>query len=150
MTCFCKSAEEHAARALANAEFARRQTEEVNVIYQTEQRKAEQRQAVERIRELSERSPNPDEFKIVDYEQIDKHLVLKVRYPSCVRCSFDQCKVMVFLSVTMKQVLGWTRIDPHFRAGKDVGLEAPSPAARFPASSEGWADAITYAKSQVL
>jgi hypothetical protein len=105
-------------------------------------------QALKRMAELSERSPNPDEFKIVDYEQIGDHLVLKVRYPSCARCSYDQCKVMVFLNVTLKQSLAWTRIDPHFREGKAPDLESPSPAARFPGSSDGWGDAIAYAQSK--
>ncbi|HEY6925019.1 MAG TPA: hypothetical protein VI653_16210 [Steroidobacteraceae bacterium] len=102
-----------------------------------------------RLTELSERSPNPDDFRIVDYEQVDRHLVIKVRYPSCKRCSYDQCKVMVFLDVTMKKALSWMRIDPHFRAEKDSGLQAPSPVARFPASAEGWSDAIAFARSKV-
>lgn len=147
MTCHCKGGpggEEHAQRFREQQEYSLKASAE------HERKKAAEREAdsAKRIRELAERSPNPDEFKIVDYEQVDKHLVLKVRYPGCVRCSFDQCKVMVFFSVTMKQALGWTRIDPHFRVQKDVGLGAPPPAARFPASPEGWTDAIAYARSK--
>lgn len=142
MTCHCKTHEEHAQRAVEQSNYSRQAAED------SLRRQAQEREAADdkRIRELSERSPNPDQYKIVDYEQVDKHLVLKVRYPSCVRCSFDQCKVMVFFNVTMKQALGWTRIDPHFRADKDAGLEAPSPVARFPASAEGWTDALGYAR----
>ncbi len=130
MTCKCRTLVEHAARAGDRA---------LSVEYD---------QAVKRATELSERSPNLDDFKIVDYEQVEKHLVLKVRYPSCKRCSYDRCKVMVFLGVTMKSALSWVRIDPHFRDEKDSGLGSPSPVARFPASTEGWSDAVAYARSK--
>jgi hypothetical protein len=135
MTCHCKSPQEHAQRA----EDQRQYSAQASIEH-------ERKKSADRVRELAERSPNPDEFKIVDYEQVGAHLVLKVRYPSCVRCAFDQCKVMVFFRATMKKALGWTRIDPHFREEKDSGLQAPSPAARFPASAEGWTDAVAYAQ----
>lgn len=144
MTCHCRSPEEHARRAEEQAQYSAQQSAEY------ERKKAAEREAEanRRIAELAARSPNPDEFKIVDYEQVDKHLVLKVRYPSCKKCAYDQCKVMVFLNATMKRALAWTRIDPHFREEKNASPEAPSPAARFPASLEGWSDAIAYARSK--
>ncbi len=144
MTCHCKSPQEHAARETQNrADSARWAAEN------TLKKAAEQEADVNRrFAELAERSPNPDDFRIVDYEQVDHHLVVKVRYPACKRCTYDQCKVMVFLGVTMKKALAWTRIDPHFREGKDFGLQAPSPVARFPASAEGWSDAIAFARSK--
>lgn len=146
MSCRCKTQEEHAARAVEQSNYSRQAADDLH------RRQAQDREAVnaKRIRELAERSPNPDEFKIVDYAEAHKHLVLRVRYPSCVRCSYDQCKVMVFFSVTMKQALRWTRIDPHFREAGSASVlvtdQAPSPAARFPASAEGWADAVAYAE----
>ena len=73
------------------------------------------------------------------------HLVMKVKYPNCALCAYEGQKVMVFLNVTEAQVLKWRRIDPHFRATKALPQEAPSPAARFPASQEGWRDALDYA-----
>lgn len=144
MTCHCKTHEEHAQRAVEQSNYSRQAAED------SLRRQAQEREAVDakRIRELSERSPNPDDFRVVDFEQVDKYLVLKVRYPSCKRCSFDQCKVLVFSSTTMKQALGWTRIDPHFQKDSRPPIEAPSPSARFPASSEGWSDAIAYARSK--
>lgn len=145
MTCRCSSPQEHARRESEQRAYSERMTME------NERKKTAEREAdySRRLTELSERSPNPDEFRIVDYEQVDKHLVLKVRYPSCRRCSYDQCKVMVFLNVTMKTALRWTRIDPHFREEKDSGLGAPSPVARFPGSDEGWSDAVAFARSKV-
>lgn len=144
MTCHCKTHEEHAQRAVEQSQYSQQ------AALDRARQQAQEREAADakRIRELSERSPNPDDFKIVDYEQVDKHLVLKVRYPSCKRCSFDQCKVMVFLSITMKHALRWGRIDPHFEEDSRPPIEAPSPAARFPASEVGWTDAIAFARSK--
>lgn len=139
MTCRCRSPQEHAQRASERADDAAQA--DANLML---------RKSEARAKELSERSPNPDDFKIIDYEQVAQHLVLKVRYPGCKRCSYDGDKVMVFFNVTMKKALAWTRIDPHFREDKREGLEAPSPAARFPASSEGWADAVEYAHNKAL
>jgi hypothetical protein len=144
MTCRCRTPQEHAAREADNralsVEYDRKEAAK-----RTADREAE---IARRATELAERSPNPDDFRIVDYEQVDNHLVIKVRYPSCKRCSYDACKVMVFLGATMKKALAWTRIDPHFREEKDSGLQAPSPAARFPASADGWSDAVAYARSK--
>lgn len=104
-----------------------------------------------RVKELEERTPDPDKYEIVEVERVGQHLVMKVRYPSCVSCAYEGCKVMVFLGVSEAQVLRWRRIDPHFRDPKrgqamNGSSEAPSPAARFPASTEGWADALEYAR----
>lgn len=148
MTCNCRGGyggHEHAQREAERA----RESAQASIEYERKKAAERQSEADKRIQELAERSPNPDEFRIVDYEQVDRHLVIKVRYPSCKRCSYDQCKVMVFLDVTMKRALAWTRIDPHFREEKDAGLAAPSSVARFPASAEGWADAVAFARSKV-
>lgn len=98
-----------------------------------------------RMRELEARSPNPDQYQIEEVERVGPHLVMKVKYPSCSKCSFEGSKVLVFLNATEAQALRWRRIDPHFRETVVSLSEAPSPAARFPASAEGWEDAITYA-----
>ena len=66
---------------------------------------------------------------------------------------------MVFLNTTELDVLRWKEIDPHFRPQKEEGTQyakgalkdpkkAPSPAARFPASDEGWKDAIEYTRTK--
>lgn len=96
-------------------------------------------------------SPTPDDYEVEEVEQIDPHLVLRVRYPSCSACAYEGSKVLVILGATPVQAMKWRRIDPHFRdPGKARDArEAPSPAARFPASVEGWTDALAYARGKV-
>lgn len=95
-------------------------------------------------------TPDASKYEIVEVERIGAHLVMKVRYPNCTRCAFEGTKVMVFLNVTEVQVIRWRKIDPHFRpvAKLPQVQDAPSPSARFPASKEGWDDALAYARSK--
>jgi len=95
-------------------------------------------------------TPDASNYTIEEVERIGKHLVMKVKYPNCRSCSFEGVKVMVFLNVTEMQVIHWRKIDPHFRDPKSRNskTEAPSPAARFPGSADGWVDALTYARGK--
>lgn len=93
-------------------------------------------------------TPDASAFAIEDARDIGPHLVLKVRYPNCAKCAYEGNKVMVYLNVSPLQALRWKKIDPHFRAPRGSENEAPSPAARFPASPTGWSDAIAYAASK--
>lgn len=108
-------------------------------------KKAEEREA-----DLLARTPNPDVFEVTELEQVGAHLVVKVQYTSCTKCSFDAQKVMVFFDVKVKDVVFWKRIDPHFREPptKDDPKVAPPPRARFPADDAGWQDALDYARSR--
>lgn len=101
-------------------------------------------------KEMEARTPNPLDFEVVDVEQVGEHLVAKVRYSSCTKCSFDAQKVMVFLDTQIKDVVFWKRIDPHFQepVGERDRKTAPPPRARFPADEQGWADALEYARSR--
>ena len=101
--------------------------------------------------ELKANTPDPDKFQVEDVEQIGTHLVLKVRYPSCSKCAYEGDKILIILNASLKEALKWRRIDPHFRDPKIKLMPtwAPSPAARFPASSEGWLDALAYARTKV-
>lgn len=94
--------------------------------------------------------PDSEKYAIEDVEQIGAHLVLKIRYPNCSKCSYEGVKVLVYLNTDTRAALKWRKIDPHFADPKTRRgpTEAPSPAARFPASAEGWADAMAYAKSK--
>lgn len=96
-------------------------------------------------------TPDAEKFEIEEVERVGEHLVLKVRYPNCRKCAYEGNKVMVFLGVSEGQALKWKKIDPHFRdPSRPVSArEAPAPAARFPASKEGWADALVYARGKV-
>jgi hypothetical protein len=97
-------------------------------------------------------TPDKRNYEIEDVERVGAHLVMKVRYPNCALCSYEGRKVMVFLNVTEKDALQWREIDPHFAAPRKSPLPlpktAPSPAARFPASPEGWTDALAYARTK--
>lgn len=100
--------------------------------------------------ELYARTPDVDKYEIEDVSRVGRNLVLKVRYPNCSKCAYEGSKVMVFLNVSEAEALKWRRIDPHFRDPKAARQknEAPAPAARFPASPEGWSDALVFAQGK--
>lgn len=101
---------------------------------------------IERLKDMVPPTPDSDNYSIEDVVQVGPHLVMKVRYPNCKKCSFEGDKVMVFVSVSTLDALKWKKIDPHFRDSRAVShRESPSPAARFPASETGWRDALAYA-----
>ena len=110
--------------------------------------KMRQRLSIEIKKQIEAESPNPADFDVLEAQEVGPHLVAKVQYPNCVKCSYEGVKVMVFLNATLKQAVRWRKIDPHFRDAVVDAREAPSPAARFPASAEGWQDALDYAKQK--
>lgn len=95
------------------------------------------------------KTPDKRNYSVEDVTRVGPHLVVKAKYPNCASCAFEGVKIMVFLNVTENEALRWKEIDPHFRP-KARGLAscAPSPAARFPGSAEGWNDALAYAKAK--
>lgn len=97
----------------------------------------------------SDNSPRPDEFQVQRVESVGPHMVLEVLYPSCRRCAYEGRKVLVLLNTTAAAGMRWRKMDPHFADPKKAAQrgpdEAPAPAARFPASPEGWQDALSYA-----
>lgn len=95
-------------------------------------------------------TPDAASFEVVIGQQVGAHLVLMVRYPNCARCAYEGRKIMVFLRTSALDALKWKKVDPHFRAPNApvIATEAPSPAARFPGSDEGWQDALTYAAAK--
>jgi hypothetical protein len=101
--------------------------------------------------EIKAMTPDATQYTIVDFERVGPHLVMKVLYPNCRKCSYEGNKVLVYLNVSEIQVLKWKKMDPHFRDPKKPGPpdEAPGPNARFPASQEGWEDAKSYARSKL-
>src|SRR6185437_5794087 len=94
------------------------------------------------------KTPDAEKYTIEDFFRTGANIVLKVKYPNCASCAYEGTKVMVFLNVSEAQILRWRRIDPHFRDPKvkDLPTSAPSPAARFPASIDGWNQAVEYAR----
>lgn len=91
-------------------------------------------------------TPDSKFYKIQQAAQEGEHLILMVEYPNCWACSFEGRKVMVFLNTNSLDALRWKEIDPHFSDRPRGADQAPSPAARFPASPEGWQDALAYAR----
>jgi hypothetical protein len=92
------------------------------------------------------KTPDSQKFEIEDvYDTINNYIILKVKYPNCSMCSYEGNKVIVYSGIQLKDVLKWREIDPHFRdSDSNDAKKAPSPIARFPASSEGWANAVAF------
>ena len=101
--------------------------------------------------EIAALTPNIAKFEVLDLVEVGPHMVVKVKYPSCTRCSFEGVKIMVFLNTNAVKAIRWKKIDPHFRDDSKTKLavtsinEAPSPTARFPNTEAGWQDAVAYA-----
>jgi hypothetical protein len=112
-----------------------------------EEARVDKRRADKREKEQLSKTPDKEQFDIVEIERIGDHVVMKVLYPNCAKCSYEGNKVMVFLNAPEKEVVKWKIIDPHFRdpTKARTSREAPGPDARFPASKEGWSDALAYA-----
>jgi len=101
-------------------------------------------------REEGSTKPDSEKYLVIDAQAVGNHVVLKVQYPNCAKCSYEGTKILVYLDVALVEVIRWKRIDPHFASPRESrsGTDAPSPAARFPASDVGWQDALAYAKSK--
>lgn len=95
------------------------------------------------------KTPDANNYEIIDIARVGPHVVVKVLYPNCRRCAYEGNKIMVFLDAPETQIVRWRKIDPHFRSTIVDPKEAPSPAARFPASAEGWKDALEYARTKM-
>lgn len=92
-------------------------------------------------------TPDSTKFTILEFKQVANHLILRVQYPNCRKCSYEGVKILVYLHTNATDVIFWKEIDPHF-ADPKVKREkhqAPSPNARFPANEQGWLDALEYA-----
>jgi hypothetical protein len=119
--------------------------------YNVAQREAEAARETERQRKAT--TPDSSNYEILDIVEVGTFLVLKVRYPNCSACAFEGTKVLVVKGI-MKDAVMWRKIDPHFRDMSKSLLplsgnrESPSPEARFPATIEGWNDALVYAKAK--
>ena len=156
LICRCPSPQEHAqraaeqARSSADADARQARRDAAAAVRRAEaEAAAAKKAAAARVAELAGRTPDPDDYEVLRVEVISPHMVLRVRYPSCARCAYEGEKVLVLLHTRPVDAMRWRRIDPHFRDPSATSpTEAPPPAARFPASDEGWADAVKYARSK--
>lgn len=92
--------------------------------------------------------PDSKNYLIEKVEFIGGHLVMQVKYPNCSKCAYEGLKTLVFLNVSPIDAMKWREIDPHFADPKEIRMthQAPSPAARFPGTLDGWNDALEYVK----
>ncbi len=81
-------------------------------------------------------NPDPKKFEIKTWWTEGRYVAALVHYPGCT--SYQGNKVIV-LTDDDNSILRRIELDPHFTEGSDV-------VARFPATAEGWNDAIAYCK----
>jgi hypothetical protein len=90
----------------------------------------------------------PDSKKFEILEVIDSYLpylILKVKYPNCNKCSYEGTKILVYENLSIKDLIYWKEIDPHFSNSKSKDkTKSPSPIARFPASVIGMTHACRF------
>lgn len=139
MVCRCSSPEEHNRRASQQVASDARHTREIH-----------EKEITALKSKIAGLTPDNTRYEILEVAATHGNLVLRLMYMSCDKCSFEGEKIIVFLGVNAIDVLRWRRIDPHFRRGEDATKRnvAPPPAARFPATVDGWADALTYAETK--
>jgi len=137
MVCRCSSHAEHDSRASSRAASDLRYAKE-----------RKDKEMAELKAEIAALTPNIHKYEILEAAPVDKHLVMRVKYPSCTKCEYEGEKVIVFLNTSAVDALKWKTIDPHFRLPKDDATCAPPPAARFPATKDGWCDALEFARSK--
>lgn len=94
-------------------------------------------------------TPDSKKFEILEIiDDYSPYLILKIKYPNCNKCSYEGTKILVYVNVSLKDVIYWRDIDPHFSDKQDKRKEkAPSPIARFPASEEGIKHAKVFVQS---
>jgi hypothetical protein len=92
-----------------------------------------------RKKKLRRGNPNPANFEIVKFGQINDNLVVQIRYPNCK--NYEGNKILVYNNLTMPELLKQKTIDPHFSNNKKFH----SPFARFEPTKAGWKQACKLA-----
>src|SRR5207253_294350 len=57
-------------------------------------------QILKRVRDTNASTPDADKFEILAMERVGKHVIFKVQYPNCIKCSYEGIKILVYLNVT--------------------------------------------------
>lgn len=148
MVCRCSSPAEHAQRAAeqsSRSHLAKADRHEKEI--------TKLKGELERAR----RTPDNTRYEVREAKLVTTggesdrgYIVLRVQFFGC-NCEFSGVKIMVFADTSLEEAIKWKMVDPHFRPANkiDEPTRAPPPAARFPATDEGWADAIAYAQRKV-
>ena len=87
-------------------------------------------------------NPDPLNFQILQYEEIEHFVIVLVRYPEC--SNFEGRKILVFGNVSAETIKNLDSIDPHF-CNSDAHL---SPVARFVPTHTGWEYAVQFCETQ--
>jgi hypothetical protein len=82
-------------------------------------------------------NPDPNNYQLVQAEEKNGFLVVKIRYPDCT--NYEGNKILVFKDVTLIQLVNQKLIDPHFFQNNK---KYTSPIARFVPTDEGWEMAL--------
>jgi hypothetical protein len=84
-------------------------------------------------------NPNPTRFRILKVASFRRHVACRVHYPDCT--TYGGEKILVD-RLTDAWLFCQKELDPHFLENEF------SPIARFPATDEGWEDALVYAQQK--
>lgn len=87
-------------------------------------------------------NPNPKNFKINRFEQINGYVLAEITYPDCK--NYEGRKILLFKAASMSKIIlnNFGIIDPHFDNAKNV----ISPIARFEPTQDGWNMALKLIK----
>ena len=88
-------------------------------------------------------NPDPNNFKVMQVEEIGQFLIMKIVYPDCT--NYEGQKILVFKGVKIIDLLNQRLIDPHFFQDK----KCASPIARFVPTIEGWNMAKRFALAEI-
>ena len=86
-------------------------------------------------------NPDPSNYAIIRYKEINRHLVVIIQYLDCL--NYEGMKIMVYKDTTLKELKAQKLIDPHFSEDKKF----KSPIARFEPTEDGWEMAINFTKT---
>lgn len=86
-------------------------------------------------------NPDPSNFIIEKYQELNGFLLMLVRYPNCT--NYEGNKILVYKDLTYAQVKKFKTLDPHFSNNKNYA----SPMARFEPTLIGWGYARRMCKS---
>lgn len=134
-----------------SAREARHASEYAASMHSLEQHKDKQIAELKKvIQDMRDENPDPRNWELLKEFQVGPFIALKLRYPKCKNYKGE--KVLVFRA-TLAQLVKQKVIDPHFGDINSIQIDGQStnmiyPIARFPASVDGWNDAVKYIKEK--
>ena len=77
-------------------------------------------------------NPNPFNYRILDYFELDGNLLVKIKYPDCT--NYEGIKILLYKNCRVIDLAQQISVDPHFSENKSM----KSPFARFEPTESGW------------